>query len=58
MTNDNTNSIEHFPFVVNGEKTWVNWGEVCPLTCGMLPIIQATFAHVIEFIKTKCKVSG
>jgi hypothetical protein len=47
VTNDNTNSIEHFPFVVNDEKTWVNWGEVCPSTSDMLPIIQATFAHVI-----------
>jgi len=30
--------IEHLAFVVNGEKTWAHWGEVCPSTNGMLHI--------------------
>ncbi len=38
VTNDNTNSIKHFPFVVNGVKRWANWGEACPSTSGMLPV--------------------
>jgi hypothetical protein len=47
VTNYNTIGIEHLAFVVNGEKTWAHWGEVCPSTSGMLHVTQASFAHVV-----------
>jgi hypothetical protein len=47
----NKHPIEHVAYVVNGEKIWAHWGEVCPSTHSMLPITKTTFAHVVQLVK-------
>jgi hypothetical protein len=47
VTNYNKIEIEHLAFVINGEKTWAHWGEVCPSTNGTLHVTQTSFARVV-----------
>jgi hypothetical protein len=53
VMNYNTTRIEHLAFVINGEKTWTHWGEICQSTCGMLHVTQASFAHVVQLLKAE-----
>jgi hypothetical protein len=47
VTNYNIARIEHLAFVINREKTWAHWDEICPSTYGILSVTQVSFAHVV-----------
>jgi hypothetical protein len=55
MIDYNTECIEHFTFVINGENIWVHWGKLYPNTNVMMSMTQVTFAIVVQLVKVECK---
>jgi len=55
VANYNFDVVEHFAFVLNGEKIWVHLGAICFKTIMIFLVMQTTFAHVLQLIIVDCK---